>query len=162
MKEFHNKSNARTSLAMARVINNLIEAIQERKCLPKFIIVFLDNDLLLDIDVYDADATKIIQDCVRWTVRQIDTIIKRKRMDFLEKKPGAVAGFTPTTIYVRMLRRVGKFAMGSKLNEIFALRAKFNDTLNDSVAKVGQRIMTISSCNTFEDFDRNSHLSSRG
>ena len=42
------------------------------------------------------------------------------------------------------------------------LRARFNDVLNNSVAKIDQYIMTINSCNTFDHYDRFANLSPKG
>ena len=80
----------------------------------------------------------------------------------MEKKPGSLSGYNPTVIFVRMLRRVGKFNQYSKINGILQLCARFNDSLNDAVAKIDQRILTINSCNSYDHFDRLGNLSSKG
>ena len=90
------------------------------------------------------------------------TGIKKKAIHLLEKKPGAVTGCPTTPIFVKMLRRIGHFNEKSKMAKICALRAKFNDALNDAVAKVDQRILTINSCSMYEDFERDGSLSRKG
>ena len=147
---------------MTRIVNNLIEAIRERKRLPKYLVVIPDKDLLLDINTSDEDVAEILQDHVRWVVRQIDTTINRNVSNFLEKKPGALTGYIPTTIYVKMLRRVGSFSPESKIYGMLKLRVKLNDCLNDETAKVEQKILTINSCNSYDHFDRHGNLSSKG
>ena len=42
------------------------------------------------------------------------------------------------------------------------LRSKFNDALNDNVAKNEHHIMTINSCDSYEHFDRAGKLSIKG
>ena len=158
--------SAATELAMARTVNSLIEAINEKDALLlKYVIVILDKDILqeLNFDEVDFETNKqMIPDLVLWLVRQINTVIMHKCVDLLEKKPGAVSGVATTVIYVRMLKRIGKFHAKSKINGICALCAKFNDALNDEVAKIEHRILTISSCNTYEHFDCSGNLSMKG
>ena len=87
-------------------MNNVINAIIPRKQLPKYLIVVPDKDIIQEIEVESDNAVVILQDITRWMVRQIDTVIRRKRLDFLGSKPGAVSSFLTKTVYVRMLHRV--------------------------------------------------------
>ena len=61
-----------------------------------------------------------------------------------------------------MLHRVGSFHQGSTMQGVCSLCPKFNDALNDLVAKIDQRVMTINSCNTYDHFDKRGDLSLRG
>ena len=61
-----------------------------------------------------------------------------------------------------MLRRVDRFPPGSKLDLVYGLRAKFNDSLNNAVAKINQHMLTITSCNTSSHFDQWDKLSQKG
>ena len=45
------------------------------------------------------------------------------------------------------------------MNAINELGAKFNNALNNSVAKINQFMLTINSCNAYEDFDKYGMLS---
>ena len=89
-------------------------------------------------------------------------VLHRCRLDFLETKLGAVHGYSTKTIYVRMLRRIGTFPDESRMANICRLCSKFNDTLNDSAAKVNHHILTITLCRNYEHFDKSSKLSARG
>ena len=82
--------------------------------------------------------------------------------DLLEKKPGAITGFSPKIIFVKMIHRVGHFHPDSKMFNISKFRPKFNDSLNDAIAKIDQYILTIASCSTYEHFDIDSNLSAKG
>ena len=128
--------------------------------------VIIDRDLLADLDLSGTteidSLVKMIPDLVRWLVHQVQLVLRRKRIDLLEKKPGAVTGCPTTTIFVKILRRIGHFNEKSRMAKICALRAKFNDALNDAVAKVDQRILTINSCNMYEDFERDGNFSRKG
>ena len=61
-----------------------------------------------------------------------------------------------------MLRRVGKHSETTNMGSICSLRLKFNDALKDAVAKVGQHILTINSCNSYDHFDKMGRLSTKG
>ena len=89
-------------------------------------------------------------------------IVRRKRADLLDRKPGAIYSGYPVLIFVRMIRRPVQCSGRAKSVKIYSLRAKFNDALNDAVAKIDQRIMTINSCFTEEHFDHWGNLSLRG
>ena len=61
-----------------------------------------------------------------------------------------------------MLRRVGKYGDETIPGKLNKLRLHFNDALNDAVAKVGQYILTINSCNAYEDYDNRGYLLVKG
>ena len=123
----------------------------------------MDKDILYDVDSYQWDTYKVVYDLVCWFVRQTHMIIRRKHMSLYEKKPGAVAGTSGTKIiFVRMLCRQGNFNPNSKIANILALRAKYNDALNDAVAKIDQYMLTINSCNQYDHFDQWGNLSPKG
>ena len=131
--------------------------------LPQFMLILIDKDIIEDIDVFALDAVQAIRGEVDWLVHQISILIKRKRASLLEKRPGAVYGNDPTVIYICMIRRIDlTLRRGSKKDEVFALWAKFNDALNNAVARADQRIMTINSCNSTAHFTHLGELSDKG
>ena len=87
-------------------------------------------------------------------------ILRRMKSNLLEIKPGA--NLSTKTIYVRMPRRIGKYNEESKISAWCSLHPKLNDALNDSIAKVNQYILTITSCNSYEHYDRTGKLSKKG
>ena len=42
---------------------------------------------------------------LRWLFGQIDMFIKRRRLELIDKKPGAVYTTDPKIVYVKMLKR---------------------------------------------------------
>ena len=146
------------------MINSIIDAIKERKRLPKYLVMIPDKDIIQhDVDFFSEEVPLILNEILRWFVRQIDLIIRRQKIDFLDRKPGSLQGFSPKTIYVCMLCRCGYSEdSSSTVAQILRLRPKFNDALNDAVAKVDQYIMTINSCGSFEHFDKRGNLSKKG
>ena len=128
-------------VATGRVINSLIEMVNTKKHLPKYLVVTLDKDIVNDLDVFQENAPRSVQDLTSWVVRQIDMVIRHRRQDILEKRPGALPdNYQTKVIYVKMLRRIGRFHENSRMAGVCNLRAKFNDALNDAVAKTNQYI----------------------
>ena len=61
-----------------------------------------------------------------------------------------------------MLRRISMYNEQSVIHSVCGLRNKFNNALNDAVAKIDQYILTINSCNPYEDFNKRGNLSEQG
>ena len=148
-----------TQSAMSRTLNALIDAVNHKDAkLPKYAVVMMDSDILHDLDMHDEDTAKMIPDLVDWFMQQIHTVIRRKRIDILEKRPDA--GCTTKIILVRMLRRIGVF--DDRTMAIGNYRAKFNDSLNNSAAKLNEHMLTINSCNMYEHYQKKGQLSESG
>ena len=150
-------------LASTRAINTLMEAVNQKNAnLPRYLIVIMDKDFIPDMNlgvVMDRDENTLLLD---WFMRQIHTIVRRKRIDLYDRKPGAISGVNTKIIFVKMLRRIGKFHNKSQIGTVCSYRAKFNGALNDAVAKMDLRILTISSCNSYDHFDSSGNLSAKG
>ena len=146
----------------ARLVNSLVEALNERDRLPKFIIVMIDRDLIMNIDVFQNDAVKVLRDVTQWVVHQMNILVRRRKAELLEKKPGAVYTGDPSIIFMKMICRIDKFTPRSKLDLVYGLRAKFNDALNAGAARIEQHMLTLNSCNTSSHFDIWGKLSHRG
>ena len=108
-------------LVVTRVFNSLVDAINERKRFPRFLIVILDKDVINNADVFDDNILDFIRDSVNWLVKQIALFLKRKKIDILAKRPGAIYGDDPTVIFVRMIRRICQFKRGSRKDQLFSL-----------------------------------------
>ena len=146
-----------------RVVNALIAGLNERHKLPRFLLVVVDTDIISDFDIFKLDIVKSIRQSTSWMVKQINIQIRRKRLELIAQKPGNIYGSDPTVIFVRALHRANlAFHRGSYLDELFALKAKFNDALNDAVARIDERILTINSCNTSSHFNHLGKLSIKG
>ena len=147
---------------IARIANAVIEELNKHDCLPKIMLIMLDADLLRDLDVFDDNSIKDMKTVTSWLMRQLNMIVRRRRASLLEKKPGAIYTGDPKMIFVRMIRRIDKYQHGTKLDQIYGLRSKFNDHLNDMAAQIEQLMLTINSCNTSGHFDRWGNLSQKG
>ena len=124
--------------------------------------IVLDKDIITDTDVFDDQIVKIIREMTEWLVKQVSILIRQHRVELLQKKPRAVFGAHLRVVYTCMIRCVDTFRRGSKLDEVYSLRAKFNDALNNAAARSNQYILTINSCCTSAHFDQWGNLSQKG
>ena len=154
---------ASNDLAITRVINALIDMVNGKTAtLPKYLVVILDHDLLDIIHCCEGTQSTTIQTITYWFVWQIYTVVCRKIIDLFEKKPGSLSSFNTKIVFVKMVCRVDKHGDDTIPGKLNKLRPHFNDTLNNTVAKVGQYILTINSCNAYEDYDNRGFLSVKG
>ena len=148
---------------LACTLNALMWGINEKKQLPRFLVILLDKDLISALNVFQDDIIPSLRDTVAWYVCQINIIIRCKRIDLLAEKPGSIYRADPSIIFVWMICRVDlNLYHGSKLDIVYSLWAKFNDSLNDAVDRIGQHIMTINSSTTAGHFDSLGNLSHKG
>ena len=145
-----------------RLLNSLTKAFNECHKLPRFLVIAMDVDLLSALDIFKCDIVQSIRQVTTWIVKQVNIMIRRKCIKLLSLKPGMIYGSDPTVIFVRMICRINNFQHGSYLDELYSLRAKFNDALNDAAAKYSYNIATINSCNTDSHFDHLGRLSAKG
>ena len=100
--------------APVRIVNSLINALNEKINLPHFLVVVMDADILADLNVFDKNIHKDIRKIITWITKQINIQIRQRRLELMARRPGAVYGSDPTVIFVRMIRRVN---MGIHLQE---------------------------------------------
>ena len=148
--------------AAARILNSLIDQLNKENRLPRFLVVIIDKDLVSDLNVFDGYAAQMVSDYTNWLVKQINTTVTRKKSELLDKCPGTVFSGDPKIIFVRMLHRYERYTPGCRLKLLHGLRSKFNESLNSAAAKIGQRMLTITSCNTRDHFDYWGNLTVKG
>ena len=148
---------------MAYILNSVIGALNVIEGrVPKHLIIIPDQNLIDDLDLYDYGVYKALAAIVNWLTQQIDICVRRKHLQILERKPGAIFGKEPTIIYVQMSRKIASFKPGSKAEIKVNLMSKFNGILNEAVARQNNHVMVIRSCNTLEHFDKWGNLSVKG
>ena len=141
---------------MARMLNALGDAMQERPRLPRFLVIIVDKDIMGDFDMFDEENFNPKKDFLKvltWFSKQVNLEIKRKRLDISEKKPGAVYGEHPTVIYVKTIRRPTYYPPSSKIGRICANRLRFNEAMNVVTRNNEQLIMNVNNCNQESDFN---------
>ena len=159
---FFDEGPAGEENVITRTYNTLVETLNSRHALPRFLVIALDKDIIADVDVFDWDADILIETAVNWLVKKIELVIRRKRSDLLEKKPGGIYTGDPKIIFIRMVRQVEDYG-NSTAQVIFDLRSRFNDLLNNAVVRIDEgKMMTINSCNTPNHFDVKGNMSQSG
>ena len=149
--------------APSRILNALTDLINLKQRLPRFLVIVIDSDIISDVDIFKRDVIKSIKQMTTWLVKQINIQIRCKRIELMAHSPGTIYGNDPTVIFIQMIRRINvQLRRGSFLEEMYNLRPKFNNTLNEAVSKVDQHILTINSCNTSSHFDHKGRLSTKG
>ena len=83
VRHFCNRTatGASSSNATARII----EAINSGNILPKMLLVMMDKDLIESINLFDFGAYKVMAQVVNWLTRQIDILVRRKKLQILER-----------------------------------------------------------------------------
>ena len=120
---------------LARILNASNEALNDNHKLPRFLLIVIDDDIIRSLNVFEKTIVKDIRQAVDYLVKHINYQIRRKCLDLLAVKPGAIYVTYPTVIYVCMIRRVNiNLPEGSTSAEIYNLRVKFNYALNNAVA----------------------------
>ena len=145
----------------ARITNSVTAALNQVHGLPHFLVIMPDKDILSAMNVFDEDIEPVLREYVNWMVRQISILVRRKKAELLDKKPGAIYAGDPVIIFTRMIRRPANLGR-AKTQKVYFLRAKFSDALNDAVARIDQHILTINSCNSTEHFDQWGNLTIKG
>ena len=149
--------------AMMRVLNALIEATNEGRKLPKYLIVILDSDIVSDLQRDDKiDSQKELTTYVNWLMRQIDIHIRQKKLQHLEVNPGAVLDEFPTVIYILMVKRMQFYPKGSRLARLCTLHSKFNECVNNAAARREAKVLSIRLLSTQDCFDKKALLSIKG
>ena len=120
-----------TVKGLAKLINPLVDALNNRIRLPKFILMVPDRDFIINMITPKHSNSLIIGATLHYIIKEFDKIIDRRLTEIEEFKPGV--GFLkedlPNVIWVRMLRRPSSH--DSDAQKIALLRSKFNSILEE-------------------------------
>ena len=149
---------------LARVINALTEAANKCDRLPRYVVITIDIDLIEAINVWEPEkvAIQAFNETSTWLVKHVNMVIRRRKVNITDKNPGAIFGADPKIIFLKAMRRASFYPKGSQLERLCMARTKFNDALNEAVAKYNNHIMNITACNLPEHYNRYGRLSNLG
>ena len=147
---------------LARVVNAMIEGVNTKHKLPRFMVVILDKDVIEDLNFFEFGSYKALAEVTNWLTIQISIVIQRKKLELNAKKLGVVYSGDPKVIYVQMLRQTEMYKQGSHMQQVCKLRPKFNESLNQAVARLDQNLLHIRSCDAESHFDDRGNLSLKG
>ena len=104
VKSFYELSKNGIQYRATRIVNAVVDAVNQTHRLPHFLIIMPDKDILAELDVFNYQVETILRQYVLWMVKQISMVIRRKKAELLDKKPGAIYAGDPVLIFVRMIR----------------------------------------------------------
>ena len=89
----------------ARLLNPLIDALNENELLPKMILIMPDKDLFMALKDRSFNTALVMGSTLHYLIKQMDLLIERRKHDMTVKKPGALPPPDwPKLIWVRMLK----------------------------------------------------------
>ena len=110
-----------------KLVNPLVDALNDDHHLPKYVILVPDKDLFTDSK--KEQTAYAMGSNIHYVITQTDVHLERRHQDLLNKRPGALSKDFPKSIWIRMLKRpVNQLKENA---ELFGLRGKFNSILED-------------------------------
>ena len=89
---------------LARIINAFLEGINTRQRLPQYVVFILDKDFISISNYFGFGASRVMSTVFRWLVRQVNMIIKCRRIDLFNKKLGALSLNSTKIVWVKMIK----------------------------------------------------------
>ena len=125
-----------------RLINSVVEALNDADRLPHFLIIAVDKDILNDFQEFEYGIASNLSAVINWITRQIEILVCRKKSQIAEKKPGAIgAESDPTVIFIDMIQCPQMRSEGeamARLRKILDLCYKFNSILHEAIVNQNQ------------------------
>ena len=114
---------------MAKMFNAILEGLNSKEKLPRYVLVMLDKDLIQNLNYFDYGEYNMFTMCLKWLVKNIGRVFEERREDLRWKKPGSLSNATePRIIWLTMITR--PIIMGDEIfGKIFSAKAKFNKVL---------------------------------
>ena len=147
---------------IAWVLNSFIHGLNMRERLPRFLVIILDKDLILDVNIYDYGATRAIKENLKWLCKQIDIFVKCKRLEITNIKPGTVCSTDPKIVLVCMLKRPLVFPRNCSMEQALSVRNRFNQALNKVADDFGLNVLSVESCDSPRFFNNLGGLNQMG
>ena len=142
--------------SIAKIYNNMMERINEKHLLPRFIVVMPDWNILQEIKFDDYGVSKIIANNIEWLVFEIESAIARKKKELSKIRKGTVAFSEPKVVWLKMIAR-------PLPSRVLALRRKFNVILEETLCNTdGMRIIDVQDSIKRMHFDHSNKLTSDG
>ena len=121
-----------------------------------------DQDLILHMKSFGFGTSYIMGSALYFIIRQMATYIERRKVDLIDKKPGAVLeeGF-PKIIWTHMLKRLQNFPLLNK-GKTFAMHGKFNLVLEEHLAEGPDNLHLMSTEVQENNFNLTGYLNGTG
>ena len=124
-----------TKFPQARMINVLINYLNENTLIPRYILLIPDMEMIGPMELNDWGLSSCICECLQWMMRNIAKLIERRRSDILSKRPGAIYSITdPKIVWVVALNRPTRLATNRR-KPVFTQVKTFNDILQNVIRR---------------------------
>ena len=110
---------------VARLVNALVNAVNENRYLPRLIVIIPDRDIVKQVQDVDVGVFTVLEHLIKWTIVMMNRGINTHRDDLTKFSEGAVTYAEPKWLWVKMLDRV------SVIDKALAMRGKFNRALEN-------------------------------
>ena len=140
--------------------NSIIEAINKEKELPKYILIFPDHDLILQLNYFNIRIGYILHECIHWLSKNVDRAMTNRKEYIKQILPGAV-GLEPEIIWNGMINRpLIKNHPFHPYNLVVKLSRTFNDILISEAKKstYAKVIIPLNSSSIYDMFDNYGNL----
>ena len=118
----------------AQFVNALIEALNGKIKLPKYIIIILDKDILEGIlpRLFDHGLKELLRDSIEWVMKTMSKILADRKEDLRSKKAGALnTSAEPRLVWTTILPRPHN--LHSSVEPVFKLVKKGNEVIEEMV-----------------------------
>ena len=113
---------------LARLYNAIIEGLNSKVKLSRYVFILPDADLIKDMDLYDCGISDMLHIIIKWLVTNVGKAFEIRREQLQRLKPGALGTTTePRLIWLAMVAR--PFIEDKNFSKIFKARFKFNTAL---------------------------------
>ena len=113
---------------IARMINHIITAINSKQCLPCFIAIFPDKDIIDHTNYFGWGVTFALGAQIEWLINEVEKAVNTRIEELTYAQPGGVIPGEPKIIYVKMLEH-------PEACRAMAVKWKFNKALEEALAK---------------------------
>ena len=120
----------------ARVYNALVEALNEKVRLPKYILIILDKDAIEGVmyRIFDCGFKVVFREAIEWLIRNIEKALAMRKEDLRNKKPCALStSAEPRLIWVTFLIRPHN--LHHSVTDMYKLVKKSNQVLEECVER---------------------------
>ena len=114
---------------LARLLNLLIQALNENKMLPRLVVFMPGQDLSRYIDSLKSGISFISGGTLYWLINEVTKVISCRKEDLFQIKPGAVFASEPKIIWVAAIAQ-----WNASMEEQYVCE-KFNAVLSELVSE---------------------------
>ena len=140
----------------ARFVNSLIEGLNEKLTLPKYIIIILEKDFLEGVlpRLYDHGLKTIMREGMEWIMKTMSRILDSRKEQLRSRRPGTLStSAEPRLIWAMSLQRPHN--LHDSVRSTFKLVSKSNETLEEMIRRYSRynHIMYIDNIDECRFFD---------